>query len=73
MKTQVFENTQSLNILNNEELNNQVYNPIEQNLALTVRKEYRLTVVKNITKTTLRMSWKTLAYVAFLMLANVII
>ena len=50
----------------------QIY-PKTNCLALTVRKEYRLTVVKNVAKTTIRMSWKTLLYVAFLMVANIII
>ena len=49
------------------------YTPVTNCLALTVRKEHRLTVVKNATKTTLRMSWKTLLYVAFLMVANIIV
>jgi len=70
MKTQVFENTR---VVENQELHNQEYKQIDRNLALTVRKEYRLTVVKNVTKTAIRMSWKTLLYVAFLMVANVII
>lgn len=70
MKTQVYENTK---VVENEELHNQEYKQIDSNLALTVRKEYRLTVVKNVTKTAIRISWKTLLYVAFLMVANVII
>lgn len=70
MKTQVFENTR---VQENQKLHNQEYKQIDGNLALTVRKEYRLTVVKNVTKTAIRMSWKTLLYVAFLMVANVII
>lgn len=70
MITQVYENTR---VVENQELHNQEYNQVDRNLALTVRKEYRLTVVKNVTKTAIRMSWKTLLYVAFLMVANVII
>ena len=70
MKTQVYENTV---VVENKELHNQKYKQIDRNLALTVRKEYRLTVVKNVTKTAIRMSWKTLLYVTFLMVANVII
>ena len=45
----------------------------EQNLALVVRKEHRLTVVKNVTKTTIRISAKTLLYVLFLTFANMIV
>ena len=70
MMTQIYEKKE---INQNEELHNQEFNQIEKNLALTVRKEHRLTVVKNATKTTLRMSWKTLLYVAFLMVANIIV
>ena len=70
MKTQVYENTR---VVENQELHNQEYKQIDRNLALTVRKEYRLTVVKNVTKTAIRISWKTLLYVTFLMVANVII
>ena len=71
MKLKELENTKAI-IVNNE-LNNNEYNQIAKDLALTVRKEYRLTVVKNVAKTTIRMSWKTLLYVAFLMVANIII
>ena len=71
MKLKELENTRAI-IVNNE-LNNNEYNQIAKDLALTVRKEYRLTVVKNVAKTTIRMSWKTILYVAFLMVANIII
>ena len=70
MKTQVYEDTR---VVENQELHNQEYNQVDRNLALTVRKEYRLTVVKNVTKTAIRVSWKTLLYVTFLMVANIII
>ena len=70
MKTQVYEDTR---VVENQELYNQEYKQIDRNLALTVRKEYRLTVVKNVTKTAIRVSWKTLLYVTFLMVANIII
>lgn len=70
MKTQVYENTKAIE---NQELHNQEHKQIDRNLALTVRKEYKLTVVKNLTKTAIRVSWKTLLYVALLMVANVII
>ena len=71
MKLKELENTKAI-IVNNE-LNNNEYNQIAKDLALTVRKEYRITVVKNVAKTTIRMSWKTILYVAFLMVANIII
>ena len=71
MKLKELENTRAI-IVNNE-LNNNEYNQIAKDLALTVRKEYRITVVKNVAKTTIRMSWKTILYVAFLMVANIII
>ena len=70
MKTQVYEDTR---VVENQELHNEEYKQIDRNLALTVRKEYRLTVVKNVTKTAIRISWKTLLYVTFLMVANIII
>ena len=70
MKTQVYENTR---VVENQELHNEEYKQIDRNLVLTVRKEYRLTVVKNVTKTAIRVSWKTLLYITFLMVANVII
>ena len=47
--------------------------PMVNCLALTVRKEHRLTVVKRATRTTLRMSWKTLLYALFLTFANILV
>lgn len=75
MKAQVYENTKVVtnNELHNQELYNQENKPIARNLALTVRKEHRLTVVKNVTKTTIRMSWKTLLYLAFLTVATMVV
>ena len=49
------------------------YIPVSNCLALTVRKEHRLTVIKNITKTTIRISLKTLLYVVFLTLTNILV
>lgn len=46
---------------------------VKQCLALTVKKENRLTVVKKTARITLRMSVKTLLYVLVLMFANVIV
>ena len=71
MKLKELENTKAI-IVNNE-LNNNEYNQTAKDLALTIRKEYRITVVKNVAKTAIRMSWKTILYVAFLMVANIII
>ena len=51
----------------------QEYTPVEENLALVVRKEHRLTVIKNTTKTVVSMSKKTLLYVLFLMFANILV
>lgn len=47
--------------------------PVVNCLALTVRKEHRLTVVKRATRTTLRVSLKTLLYVMFLTIANIFV
>ena len=41
------------------------YRPVASCMALTVRKEHRLTVIKKATRTTLRISWKTLLYALF--------
>ena len=49
------------------------YKPISNCLALTVRKEHRLIVLKKATKTTLRISWKTLLYALLLTFANIIV
>lgn len=49
------------------------YIPVPGNLALTVRKEHRLMVIKRATRTTLRISWKTLLYLAFLTIANIFV
>lgn len=54
-------------------MNTQEYTPSVNCLALTVRKEHRLTVIKRATRTTLRMSLKTLLYVFFLTVANILV
>ena len=51
----------------------QEYKPINNHLALTIRKEYRLTVVKKVARTTIRISWKTLLYAVFLTFANILV
>ena len=38
------------------------YRPVASCMALTVRKEHRLTVIKRATRKTIRISWKTLLY-----------
>lgn len=54
-------------------MNTQEYTPVTNCLALTVRKEHRLTVIKRATRTTLRISWKTLLYALFLTVANILV
>lgn len=49
------------------------YTPVSNCLALTVRKEHRLTVIKRATRTTIRISWKTLLYALFLTVANILV
>ena len=49
------------------------YIPVSNCLALTVRKEHRLTVIKRATRTTIRISWKTLLYALFLTVANILV
>ena len=51
----------------------QEYIPVTNCLALTVRKEHRLTVIKKTARTTIRMSAKTLFYLLFLMFANIMV
>lgn len=54
-------------------MNTQENIPVCNCLALTVKKDYKLMVIKKATKTTLRVSWKTLLYVALLTIANIFI
>ena len=49
------------------------YIPVASCMALTARKEHRLTVIKRVTRTTLRISWKTLLYALFLTFANILV
>ena len=51
----------------------QEYIPVTNCLALTVRKEHRLTVIKKTAKSTIRISVKTLLYLLFLMFANIMV
>ena len=54
------------------------YRPVASCMALTVRKEHRLTVIKRATRKTIRISWKriswkTLLYALFLTFANIMV
>jgi len=49
------------------------YKPVSNCLALTVRKEHRLMVIKKASRTTFRISWKTLLYVLFLTVVNIVV
>ncbi len=49
------------------------YIPVTSCMALTVRKEHRLMVVKKVTRTAFRISWKTLLYAMFLTVANILV
>ena len=49
------------------------YIPVTSCMALTVRKEHRLTVIKRATRATLRISLKTLLYALFLTFANILV
>lgn len=49
------------------------YKPISNCLALTVRKEHRLIVFKKATRTTFRISWKTLIYALLLTVVNIVV
>ena len=42
-------------------------------LALAVRKEHRLMVIKKVKKTTIRISIKTLLYALFLTVVNIVV
>lgn len=54
-------------------MNTNEYVPVASNLALTVRKEHRLTVLKRATRNTFRISLKTLLYALFLTVANILV
>ena len=54
-------------------MNTEEYVPVASNLALTVRKEHRLTVIKKATRTTLRVSWKSLLYAFLLTFINILV
>lgn len=60
--------TKELIIMNTKE-----YIPVPNNLSLTVRKEHRLMVIKRATRTTFRISLKTLLYALFLTVANILV
>lgn len=54
-------------------MDTQEYTPVTSCLALTVRKEHRLTIIKKATRTTIRISLKTLLYALFLTVANIMV
>ena len=54
-------------------MNTQEYRPVSSCMALTVRKEHRLMVIKRATRTTFRISFKTLLYVLFLTFATILV
>ena len=54
-------------------MNTKEYVPIPSNLALTVRKEHRLIVIKRATRTTFRISVKALLYALILTVANIFV
>lgn len=54
-------------------MNTKEYVPVESNLSLTVRKEYRLMVINKLTKTTIRISCKTLFYALFITIVNMFV
>lgn len=54
-------------------MNTKEYIPVPNNLSLTVRKEHRLMVIKRATRTTFRISLKTLLYALFLTVANILV
>ena len=54
-------------------MNPQEYIPVSNCLALTVRKEHRLMVIKRASRTTIRISWKTLVYALLLTFANILV
>ena len=51
----------------------QEYVHVTNCLALTVRKEHRLAVIKRATRTTFRISWKTFLYAFLLTVVNILV
>ena len=49
------------------------YKPVASCMALTVRKEHRLMVIKRATRTTFRISWNSLFFVLVLTFANILV
>lgn len=54
-------------------MNSHEYKPVSNCLALTVRKEHRLMVIRKASSTAFRVSWKTILYVVFLTVANILV
>lgn len=49
------------------------YKPVSNSMALSIRKDYKIMVLRKATSTAIRVSLKTILYALFLTLANVII
>ena len=49
------------------------YMPVSNSMALAIRKDHRIMVIKNTSATIFRITWKTLLYAFILTIANVII
>lgn len=54
-------------------MNTKEYIPVPNSLALTVRKDHKLMVIKKAYRTTFRISLKTLFYLALLTIVNVFV
>ncbi len=54
-------------------MDTQEYVPVQNCFALTVRKEHRLMIINKITRTTIRVSFKTLFYALFLTVMNIMV
>ncbi len=54
-------------------MNTKEYVPVPNSLALTVRKDHKLMVIKRASRATFRISVKTLLYLALLTVVNVFV
>lgn len=54
-------------------MNTNTYIPVKNDFALTVKKEYRLMVINKITKTTIRISCKSLLYALIITIVNMFV
>ena len=53
--------------------NESEYIPVPNSLSLTIRKNYKLMIIKRASNTVFRVAWKTLLYALLLTVANVIV